>query len=257
MMRFCAAVVVVSVVLLLGVGCRPAAVVNKPTKKQEAWEKRAQVYTDKTPSEWLKLICHRDSAVRNKAVDALINYAKDGKDTVDELIVIVKGGSPDARLSASRALAGMSSKAHRAVPALCAALQDTRWPHRDAAAEALGRVARKSPDKAVPALRAALNDKDERVRAAAVRALSTLGNGQRDVVAALSAALDDSDANVRVEAVDALGRMGPQAKAAMPALQRIAQQGDFMVKQAAEEAIKAIQGESQHSDVHFNVPGRL
>lgn len=223
--------------VLLG-GCQEA---NRP--KKEAWQKREQVYTDKTPREWLELIQHREFRVREKAIDALIQYRKDGEDTVAELIEILEThGSSQVRLSVARALGGMRSDAKPAVPALCKALKDSNWNGRDAAAEALGTI-RGDLGRTIPALVGALNgDQDERVRGKAAEALGRLRSGEAKAVAALAAALQDADANVQAYAAEALGQIGQKAKAAVPALEKAAQLESFIVSDAARRALGKVQG---------------
>ena len=89
--------------------------------KKEAWQKREQVYTDKTTDEWLALIQHRNVQARDRAIDALISYRKDGQDTVEQLVDILNTHkSGQVRLSVARALGGMRAK--DGVSALCKAL---------------------------------------------------------------------------------------------------------------------------------------
>ncbi len=229
-------VVVLCLVVLLG-GCAK----EKPEKG--AGQRREQVYTDKTPQEWLELIQHRDFRVRTLAVDALIQYRKDGQDSVSSLIEILEAGkSGQVRLSVAKALGGMGTDAKAAVPALCEALADHGWKERDAAAEALGAI-RAARDQTIAALAAALSeDTDERVRGKAAEALGRLRPGDRKVVAALAAALEDEDEdqNVRAYAAEALGQIGPKAKAAASALEKAARSEYFIVADAAKRALQQI-----------------
>jgi HEAT repeat protein len=221
----------------LAVGCH-----REPPRapKKEAGQKREQVYTDKTPEQWLQLIQHRSPQVREKAVDALVQY---GKGQVPALTVIVenKAAGP-GRLAACRALGEIGPGAKAAAPALAQALRDSAWNDRDAAAEALGRI-RPDVDASAPALVAALRDTDQRVRGVAARALGRLRSGDAKIVAALAAALKDEDANVRASAAMGLQEIGPPAKAAIPDLEKAAATPDFISAQAAAEALKTIRGQ--------------
>ena len=215
---------------------------EKKKPKREAWQKREQVYTDKTPEEWLKLIQHHNVQARNRAIDALILYRRDGTDSVPQLIEVLETtGSGQVRLSVTRALGGMGSDARTAVPALCKALNDSNWDQRDAAAEALGAIG-EDLGSTVPTLLEALSNSDERVRGSAARALGRLRTGDAGAVSALAAALEDEDPNVRAEAAEALEHIGPKAKAAIPALEKAAKAEHFIVAQAAQEALKSVRG---------------
>ena len=156
----------------LAVGCRPTQPI---APKKAAEQKREQVYTDKTPEQWLKLIQHRSPQVREKAVDALIQYGK-GQTPALTAIVENKAAGP-GRLAACRALGGIGPGAKAAAPALAAALQDSGWNDRDAAAEALGRI-HADVDTSAAALIAALRDTDQRVRVVAARALRPIAVGR-------------------------------------------------------------------------------
>ena len=201
---------------------------------------RQQVYTDKTPEEWIQILRHRDPRARQKAVDALVQY---GDQVVPAVIEVLKdrklGGS---RLSAARALGALGPGAEEAVPAMIEAMQESDWPDRDGAVEALGQI-RRQLDRTVPALIEVLaGDGDERVRAKAAQALGRIRADGAETVAALAAALEDPDVNVRAEAAEALEKIGPGARAAVPALEKAARTEDFILKQAAQEALKAIRG---------------
>ncbi len=221
---------------LTALGCET----EKP--KKEAWQKREQVYTDKTPDEWLALIQHRNVQARDRAIDALIQYGKDGRDTVPQLIEILDTSkSGDVRLSVCRALGGMRSDAKRAVPALCKALNDATWGQRDAAAQALGDIGADGQETISTLIGALKSDLDERVRIKAAAALGRLRSGDSKAVAALAAALEDQNENVRASAAEALGTIGSKAKAAVAALKKAAESEYFIVSSAAEEALKKVQ----------------
>lgn len=219
------------------VGCEA----EKQKPKKEAWQKPEQVYTDKTPQEWLELIQHHNVQARNRAIDALIRYCHDGRDTVPQLIEILQGAkSGQVRLSVARALGEMGSQAKAAGAALCKALKDTAWEQRDAAAQALGGIG-VGDDRTISTLIGALqDDPDERVRGEAAGALGRLRAAEAKAVDALAAALEDKDHNVRARAADALGRIGPPARSAADALKKAAGAERFNVRSAAEEALKNV-----------------
>jgi len=219
------------------VGCH-----REPPRAQQpqAGPKREQVYTDKTPAEWIKLIQHRSPQVREKAINALVQY---GKSQVPALRAVVENrAAGPGRLAACRALGGIGPNAKAAAPALAKALQDSGWNDRDAAAEALGRI-HADVDTSTAALLAALHDADQRVRGVSARALGRLRSADAKIVAALAAALKDDDANVRAAAAMALQEIGPRAKAAVAELEKAAAAPEFISAQAAQEALKTIRGQ--------------
>lgn len=224
-------------VILVG-GCEKT---RRSGNAQTKSARRASSYKDKTPEEWLKYLRSGDVRRRNRAADALVQY---GPAQIPAIIQVLEGPSHEgSRLSAAQALGAYGPTAEAAVPALVAALKDTKWNGRDGAAIALGRIHQR-PEEAVPALLDALKaDSDETVRAAAAEALGKIGEASSPVVTGLIQALDDKAINVRAEAAEALQKLGPQAKAALPALEKAAQSREFIVSQAAEEAIKAIRGQ--------------
>jgi len=230
-------------IAVLVVGCK-----REKKRKLEEWQKRRPKWSDKTPEEWLDLIKHpRSDSARQQATDALVQYGKrDGPQTyVPPLVEIVQDRQlGPGRRAAARALGWMGPGADGAVPALCEALLDTGWKDRDVAAWALGRIAGNS-DQARAALLKAMKDEDGRIRGAAAQALGKLGGSAGEdsqSVDALIEQLGSSDNFVQAEAADALGRMGPGAKKAVPALKKAQQSEYHNVRQAAEEALKKIEG---------------
>jgi HEAT repeat protein len=164
------------------------------------------------------LLDHENAAVRHhavhtlgkindaRAVEALIRALRDS----DHMVAARAAGSlkviGDAR--AVPALAGVLGHPHRetqtavtealerfgadTVPAVLAALTDSRWPVREHAADVLGQI---GDDTAVPALTAALRDDHWQVRFAAVTALWHIGGTAAKT--ALREMAPDADARVR------------------------------------------------------------
>jgi HEAT repeat protein len=142
---------------------------------------------------------------------------------VEGLVKQLKGGDPDARRAAAKALAEAGADAKPAVPALKQALKDKDLFVRRFAAQALGAI---GPDaaSAAPALGAAVNDPRQEVQEAAVTALGKIG---APAVATLGAVVKDPNAApaLRRRAADALGVIGPDARSAVPALVAALQPG--------------------------------
>lgn len=199
------------------------------------------LYTDKTPEEWIELIQHKSGAARNHALDAIISYQKDGRDMVSQLTPLLKTAKTDARLSVTRCLGEMRGEAAAAVPALAEALGDKGWRHRDGAAKSIGMIGA-DPQNAIPALVAAMKDSDNRVRGEAAAALKAYRDHAEKIVPEMISMLADADLTVVALACDGLGGLGSKAKQAVPALQKAKNSPNFIVRQAATEAIRAIQG---------------
>lgn len=223
-------------------GCRPMPPMGEDSRDRSRSDQRRPEfrevrYTDKTPDEWLSLLGHHNSQVRDQAIDALLHY---GPEQIRPLIDVASNRSnPRARLSAIRALGAFGPKASEAVPVLIQALEDESWDGRDAAAEALGTIKQKTPE-VTAALVQALQDPDERIRMAAARAMGRCKLGHPTAVEALIKALGDSDMNVQLAAIEALGEIGPAAKAALPELEKVAETGPSLIQASAREAIGQI-----------------
>ena len=222
--------------VVLAAGCGT----EKP--KKEAGQRREQVYTDKTPKQWLELIQHHNVQARDRAIDALIQYVKNGRNTIPQLIEILDTcNSGKVRLSVCRALGGMHRDAKVAAPALCKALKDATWQQRDAAAQALGDVVADDRQTILTLIDALKSDPDQRVRGESAGALGKLQTGDPKAIAALAAALEDDNENVCARAATALGMIGHKAVVARPALQKAAKSDYFIVSSAAREALKNVQ----------------
>lgn len=223
-------------------GCRPMPPMGDNSREQSRSQQRPSEfrevrYTDKTPEEWLSLLGHRNSQVRDQAIDALLQY---GPQQIKPLIdVAANRSNPRARLSAIRALGAFGPQAGDAVPVLIQALEDESWDGRDAAAEALGAIKQGTPE-VIAALVRAVQDPDERVRMAAARAMGRCKLGHPTAIEALIKGLGDADMNVQLAAVEALGEIGPAARAALPELQKLAETGPSLIQASARQVIDQI-----------------
>ena len=155
------------------------------------------------------------------AIPALIEALKMGDDNVRVLTSIVLGriGMP-------------------AVGDLVEAFQNGNATVRRHAANALGSMGAEA-SAAVPVFEGALLDRDKEVRSSAVFVLERIGAA---AVPVLQQALAHEDWLVRRNAADALGRMGTQAKATIPDLENACADRDKYVREAAQEALRLIQG---------------
>jgi HEAT repeat protein len=93
---------------------------------------------------------------------------------------------------------------------------------------------------------------DQAVRVQAADALGVLGAEAKSKAPDLAAALRHEDPATVFAAIVAVGHMGPSARVAMPDLQKLTTHTDPVIKNAAEQAIRMVQG----SGVPGAGPGR-
>jgi HEAT repeat protein len=100
---------------------------------------------------------------------------KDKKNTysVESLTESLKGGSPDDRYQAARALGRLGPKARSAVPALVEAMQDPEKTVRIGAIYGLADIGPEAAD-ALPSLRQALRDRDNEIAKGAAYAVKQI-----------------------------------------------------------------------------------
>jgi HEAT repeat protein len=96
------------------------------------------------------------------------------------LLAALEEGPPAQAPFGFSALLEMGPEAEDAVPAMLARLADRNAEHRETAAMALGRIARRG-DEVVPALRKGLADPVGRVRAACAEALIPFARSHKGV----------------------------------------------------------------------------
>jgi HEAT repeat protein len=90
-----------------------------------------------------------------------------------------------------------------------------------------------------------LSDPSLEIRRNAAHALGTVGSQAFSTVPYLKDALNDKHADVVITSCWALGKIGPKAEKAIPALEQLTQHSDELVRQAAREAIDAINAKFQ------------
>jgi HEAT repeat protein len=172
-----------------------------------AWAQQPPTFLNKTATEWRKELQSADPKIQRHAAFSL------GK------------------------LGGASSTA---VPALIAKLADGKPQVREAAAFALGNIARDSAavradQTLLKALQDALGNPEPLVRRSAVYALGCLGDRATPALKHLSAALKDTDPAVRQNVAWALGRIN--AKEIVPPLQEALRDRDPQVRRDAAVSI--------------------
>jgi HEAT repeat protein len=151
--------------------------------------------------------------------------------------------------TAARALSKYRGEARPAIPDLIDMLDnkqldtETRWN----AARTLGKIG-PGAESAIPTLVAHLEDEAESVREHAAEALGDIGPEAKDAVPALIVALTDPATKVRRDAVRSLGQIGPDSRAALPAIQTLLTDPEKIVVEAAQVAIRLIQGDEPSTE---------
>jgi HEAT repeat protein len=118
-------------------------------------------------------------------------------------------------------------------------LADTARVH---AARALGVLAEKGDERAKSLIvETAKGDENPHVRVVALEAMARLKETNTTAVRGLCAVLRHQDASVRSAAAAACGRLGPLAKSSAKALRVAAADGHLAVRQAARQALEALE----------------
>jgi hypothetical protein len=128
------------------------------------------------------------------------------------------------RQRATSVLARGGARSENAVPALVAALDDSRAEVRWGAAHALGEIGQRA-EQAIPALSKMLSHRSAADRAWAATGIGLFGPNAKAAVPMLIERLADDAPNVRGKVAWALGRVGPSARAAVPKLRERAEDG--------------------------------
>ncbi len=243
--RLVAVVVAVAVITVLIPGT-PVYLPNLVVREEGFYDGHSTGY-------WIKNLNSSDNEARYQAIYALGAIGPEAPEAVPALATIMlEDPDREARHQAAFALSKMDPASREAVPALAQALADEEPFVRVNAAIALFRL-RGESRPAVPALIKALKDERNQrpvgrflftIQEMVALALGRASAGSDEGVPALSAALETAPTEeTRVVAVRALGEIGAEAKPAAPALQALLKHKNIQVRQAAQEALKKIQGE--------------
>lgn len=163
----------------------------------------------------------KDRGVRQTAAVALACAGDSGKTVTDELVKGMGepwtpryGSTPDDPLAARKALVKIGEKA---VPALIAALEDKKYPAREAAVWALGEIG-KPAKAAIPVIEAAIRDWNLPGLHHVIEAKYRIDGDAAVAVKHLVPLLDTKEGLNCGGANRAIARMGADAKDALPAL---------------------------------------
>ena len=227
-----------------------------------------QMGTDALPY-LITMLKHHDKYVRRHAVWAFGKLGSLAKDAVEPLCKALKDEDPRTASGAAQALGNMSYDAIEAIPCLAEAMRGTNIVLCRLASKAMSQIGR----PAIATLMAHLRHRDPFVRGEAALALGWMGPTAGDAVPALTDALrasrpsditkpampldaatpvtpivvnanqPSSEETSRIHVAQALGRIGPTAASAVPALEVASRDYSDRVRQAALNAIRAIQGD--------------
>ncbi|MDD4266751.1 MAG: HEAT repeat domain-containing protein [Pirellulales bacterium] len=206
------------------------------------------------------------ASVRRNSARALGRFGREAQPAVERMIDALDREDAVFRVELAEALWHVA-RHPRALPLLAEQVRREAGPAALEAAEALGRLAERSPEAIAPLLVQALDSENGDLARSAAQALGRAGRGVLPHVAAalqsgqpaarrraaealvwmgqpgtagLIAALSDPAAAVRRTAARGLGRLGRAAREAEPALLRAASDPDPTVRGAAAAALRQI-----------------
>jgi HEAT repeat protein len=226
----------------------------------------------------VRMLTHEDKYVRRNAVWALGKLGPLARPALGDLCQALKDADPRTASGAAQALGGMGADGADAVPQLAEAMRGTNIVLCRLAAKALSQIG----PPAVATLIAHLQHADPFVRGESALAIGWMGSAARSAVPFLArivrgpesalvctpapvtqtptaiapppdsdtttppqvadAAGSSPEVSCRVFAAQALGRIGPAAVGALADLRDVARSGPEPVRQAAEQAVRQIEG---------------
>jgi HEAT repeat protein len=182
----------------------------------------------------------RSVAVRAEAVRRLAAISGEGAEKVLPIFAtMLRSGDPATRRAGAAALGDLAGVTETTTQILSATLRQTGESVRAAAAEALGHIAERDPDRATSILEKTLADPAQDVRMAAVRGLGGVWarrHSPDDNAAVLETS--ETDSARRLVALEALvlqaQEPGPRREAATKALARVADSGPPLARLLAQ-----------------------
>lgn len=175
--------------------------------------------------------------VRRAVISAYANISSNSVGAVDLAIRRLKDNDSSVRIHAAQTLGQMRQQAIRAVPGLCAALEDTNAHFKAACARALGLI---GDPAAMPALIQALRDRSAETRIEAACALLTLQPDHQPAWRILTDELGNHWAGYRADAASKLADLGPAASDAVVPLVKLLEDRRDVVRAAAVRALGRI-----------------
>jgi HEAT repeat protein/DNA-binding MarR family transcriptional regulator len=181
----------------------------------------------------------RTGPVRAEAVRRLAGISGEGAQKVLPIFeTMLRSGDPATRRAGAAALGDLAGVTEATTTLLAATLHQTGESVRAAAAEALGRIAERDPERATSILEKTLADPAHDVRMAAIRGLGGVWARRRspaDNAAALEASETDSARRlVALEALVLQAQDGTHRTAAAHELERVAEHGPPLARLVAQ-----------------------
>jgi HEAT repeat protein len=181
----------------------------------------------------------RSITVRGEAVRRLAGISGEGAQKVLPIFeTMLRSGDPATRRAGAIALGDLAGVTDATTRLLAATLRQTGETVRAAAAEALGRIAERDPDRATGILEKALLDPAHDVRMAAIRGLGGVWARRRSPAEnAVVLETSETDSSRRLVALEALvlqAQLGPNKEPASKALERIASGGPPLARLVAQ-----------------------
>jgi HEAT repeat protein len=181
----------------------------------------------------------RATTVRAEAVRRLAGISGEGAQKVLPIFeTMLRSGDPATRRAGVAALGDLAGVTDATTRLLAATLRQTGETVRAAAAEALGRIGERDPDRATAILEKTLGDPAHDVRMAAIRGLGAVW-ARRRPPAEIAAVLDSSETDsarrlVALEALVLQAQAGPNRDAAAKALEHTASSGPPLARLVAQ-----------------------
>ena len=190
----------------------------------------------------------KEREVRHVAAIGLGRLGPKAGAAVPALIDALQDEDDEVRGSAAGALGNIGSGAKEAAVPLCYALRDDCKQVKNAAVTSLCRLTEDAKAAGVPVLLSNLEEKDGVTRLwSAYMLMHMKSEAKKAVLPLCKLMLYDGEAGHRFYATILLAEMGSDAKAAAPALLLAMKDEDQRVRDAAAEALAAIDPEAAHS----------
>jgi HEAT repeat protein len=184
----------------------------------------------------LKAIKDKDSVVRTKVGEALINIAPNREEVISAVAALLKDEEASVRSQVAGVLSKSETDCHIVNCALLGLLKDSEASVRSKAIEALGQHKNYSEDISIH-LVALLKDEDASVRSKTVETLGKLGANSEIVILALIPCLKDEKPAVRDKAATALAGIGVPSNQAVSKIVALLKDEDASVRSKAVEVL--------------------
>ena len=190
----------------------------------------------------IKLLSDEVASVRRRAAEALGNLGPEvAPDAIQPLIKTVKDSAHVVRVEAILALGKFGEIGKAALPMLQEVATSEESSERAQATMSIWRLT-KDANFILPILTKLLNEGG--LEWEPLEVIAEMGPAAQAVVPDLIRALD-KDESVQIFAAEALGKIGPGAASALPALRKLLEHKEKEVRDAAQQAIEAIEAKKE------------